>query len=300
MSDVRRVIGLALAMLLPTAAPAGPEPAPAAVANSCADDAGWNDPATPFRIHGSTWYVGTCGISALLVTSPRGHVLIDAGTEKAGPLVEASIRAAGFRPRDIRYIVNSHAHHDHAGGIAHMQRISGAVVVARAPSVATLRTGRSDSTDPQVRTTRAFPAVRAVRTIRDGGTLAAGPISLTAHATPGHMPGGTAWTWRSCEGATCIDVAYVDSLTAVSDPDYRFGDEGVNPGVLASFRRTLDTVAALPCDALVTPHPSASDLWSRVGARATRRFTQPGACRAYADGARGRLAERLAKEESAP
>ncbi|HZV39192.1 MAG TPA: MBL fold metallo-hydrolase, partial [Pseudoxanthomonas sp.] len=69
---------------------------------------GWNDRAPPQRIFGNTWYVGTCGISALLVTSPQGHVLIDAGTEKAAPLVEANIRALGFEPRDVKFIVGSH------------------------------------------------------------------------------------------------------------------------------------------------------------------------------------------------
>src|SRR5476649_1499226 len=98
---------------------------------ACQADPRWNDPAPPQHIFGNTWYVGTCGLSAILVTSDKGHILIDGDTEKAPPLIEANIRKAGFRVKDVKFIVNSHAHNDHAGGIAKFQRDSGAVVIAR-------------------------------------------------------------------------------------------------------------------------------------------------------------------------
>ena len=89
----------------------------------------WNEPATPFRIYGNTWYVGTCGLSSILITSVQGHVLIDGDTELAPPLIEANIRRLGFRVEDVRYILNSHEHFDHVGGIARLQRDSRATVV---------------------------------------------------------------------------------------------------------------------------------------------------------------------------
>ena len=264
--------------------------------DSCAEDAGWNDPSPPRHIHGNTWYVGTCGISALLITSPDGHVLVDGGTEKAAPLIEANIRAAGFNLRDVRYIVTSHEHHDHVGGIAQLQRDTGATVVAREPAASTLELGRSDRNDPQFQSLTPFPPVTSVRRISDGETLALGPISLKALATPGHAPGGTSWTWLSCESGRCVDIAYVDSLTAISDDDYRFADEATHPGVIATFRRTLESVAALPCDVLVTPHPSASKLWSRIGPKPTLALIDPQACKVYAAAASTRLDQRIEQE----
>lgn len=272
-------------------------PPPAA---ACADDAGWNDPATPRRVHGNTWYVGTCGITALLVASDAGHVLLDAGTERAAPQVLANIRALGFRPGDIRYIVNSHAHHDHAGGIAALQHASGATLVAMADALPVLRSGASTPADPQHGALDAFPGAREVQEIADGEVLRLGPIALTAHATPGHMPGGTSWTWRSCEARGCADVAFVDSLTAVSAPGYRFSDEAAHPHVLPAFRRTLARVRSLPCDLLLTPHPRASALWSRLGPAATRPLIEAGACRDYADAAERRLQVRLDEERATP
>lgn len=299
---MRIALAAALSALLPSGATAaaGLEPSSTPPASErCADDAGWDDPAPPRHLYGNTWYVGTCGISALLVTGPDGHVLVDAGTEAAAPLVEANIRSLGFRLEDIRAIVGSHAHGDHAGGLAQLQRDSGAVVHARAPAVATLAGGRATADDPQFHALRPFPAVANVAVIADGGHVRVGPIDLTAHATSGHTAGGTSWTWRECEHGRCLDIAYVDSLTPVSDDVYRYSDEAAHPGVVDAFRATLSRVAALPCDVLVTPHPSASDLWSRLGPGASRPLASADACRAYARAATLRLDERLAKEAAA-
>jgi metallo-beta-lactamase class B len=162
-----------------------------------------------------------------------------------------------------------------------------------------LRSGGSTPADPQHGALDRFPGVAATRAIADRGVLRLGPLALTAHATPGHMPGGTSWTWRSCEGAHCIDIAFVDSLTAVSAPGYRFSDERAHPHVLPAFRATFERVRGLPCDLLLTPHPQASTLWSRLGPGATRPLVEPGACRAYADTAERRLQTRLAEERAA-
>lgn len=279
----------------PTAADAVPTAACSADANPMD---GWNDRAPPQRIFGNTWYVGTCGISALLVTSPQGHVLVDAGTEKAAPLVEANIRALGFDPRDVKLIVGSHEHNDHAGGVAWLQRATGARVLARGPAAAALERGNVDRNDPQFLIHEPMPAVANVQRIEDGHVFELGPIKLTAHATPGHAPGGTSWTWRSCEGERCLGLAFVDSLSAISDDVFRYSDEAAHEGYLASFRKTLDTVAALPCDVLVTPHPAASDLWNRIGPRANRPLANASACRDYAATGRRNLDARLAEESA--
>jgi metallo-beta-lactamase class B len=267
-------------------------------ASSCKPGAKWTEPAAPLKIHGNTWFVGTCGISSILVTSPQGHVLIDVGVDEAAPLVEANIRRLGFRVEDVRFIVNSHEHYDHAGGIARLQRDSQATVAARAPAAAALERGKGDRSDPQFLIADAFAATADVRRIGDGETIGVGPLALTAHATPAHTPGSTSWTWTSCEGERCLHVVYADSLKAISDDVYRYSDESANPGVAAAFRRSIDTIAALPCDILLTPHPDASDLWLRVGPGATAPLVDADACRRYADRATRGFEERLAKERS--
>jgi len=255
---------------------------------------GWNDRAPPRRIFGNTWYVGTCGLAAVLVTSDQGHVLIDGGTTPAGPLIEANIRTLGFDPQDVKYLLNSHEHYDHAAGLAHLQAATGAPLLARSPAVATLRNGRSDRSDPQfLEEGSAFPAVAEVMAIGDDEVVRVGPLALTAHATPGHAPGGTSWTWRSCEAGRCLDIAYTDSVSAISDAQYRYLD---HPQMVEAFRRGLDTLAALPCDVHVTPHPLGSNLFIRLQGDAATPLVQPGACRRYAQMGHTQLDTRLAEE----
>ena len=257
---------------------------------------GWNERAPPRRIFGNTWYVGTCGLTALLLTSDEGHILIDGATGPAGPLIEANIRALGFDPRQVKYLLNSHEHYDHAAGLAYLQGVTGAPLLARAPAVHTLRTGTSDRSDPQqLEFKTGFPAVPVVQTLDDGDTVRVGALAVTAHATPGHTAGGTSWTWRSCEGTHCMDVAYTDSVSAMSDKQYRYSD---HPAMVAAFRRGLDTIAALPCDIHITPHPLASDLFARMQDAPGKSLSDPGACRRYAETGRANLEARLGAERN--
>lgn len=287
----RRFCALALAALL--------TPAPAFSAEySCADCDSWNAPHAPFRIHGNTWYVGTQGLSALLVTSDRGHVLIDGGLPQSAPRIAASIAALGFRLGDVKLILNSHAHFDHAGGIAELARLSGATVAASPYSAGQLRNGNPD--DAQFGRSAPYPALATVREIADGEVLRVGDLAMTAHFTPGHTTGGTSWTWRSCEGARCLNMVYADSLTA---PGFRLLGNPRQPEAVAQFRGSFARVAALPCDILVSPHPDFSDLFEHLAAREAGQaeaFIDAGACRRYAAAARARFEAQLAREQAAP
>jgi metallo-beta-lactamase class B len=134
-----------------------------------------------------------------------------------------------------------------------------------------------------------------VREVRDGETLRVGDIAITAHFTPGHTPGSTSWTWRSCEGPRCIDVVYADSLNPVSDDAFRFTPQA------ASFRRSIDTVAKLPCDLVVSVHPDFTGIFEKLAKKApgTHPFIDANGCREYAADAMRLLDKRLAKEQAA-
>lgn len=264
-------------------------------ADACSSCAGWNEPQAPFRIHGDTYYVGTRGLTALLITSPQGHVLIDGALPNSAPLILQNIRTLGFDVRDVRLILNSHAHFDHAGGIAALQRASGARVAASAPSAPILERGISGPGDPQYGILLGFPAASDVQRFADGETLRVGPLAVTAHLTPGHTPGGTSWTWRSCDRDGCLNLVYADSHTPVSADDFRFSDSPAYPTAVADFERGFARLEALPCDILVTPHPAASSLWERVE-RGRAGLVDPGACRRYAANGRQLLQRRLQRE----
>lgn len=270
------------------------DPAPP---SSCAECADWNRAQPPFRIYGNTYYVGVHGLSALLITGPEGHILIDGALEESAPHIAASIRALGFKVEDVKLLLNSHVHFDHAGGLAGLQRLSGARVAASAPAAAVLASGRSGVDDPQHGSLRAIAPLRRVAVVADGETVQVGALALQAHLTPGHTPGGTTWTWLACEQGRCVHMVYADSLTAVAAPGYRFTD---HPQVVASFEGSFHTLEQLPCDVLLTPHPGVSDLWGRLQQREhggdAAAFIDPQACRRFAAQAREDLTLRLASE----
>ena len=261
----------------------------------------WSAAQAPLRLFANVYYVGTRGISALLLTSDAGHVLIDGTLGSTAPLVMANIRGLGFRIEDIRLIVNSHAHYDHAGGIALIQRASGARVAALTPSARVMESGRSGPDDPQFGVLPAIEPVKNVSVIRDGETLRVGPIAITAHATGGHTPGGTSWTWQSCSEGRCLNFVYADSLTAVSADGFFFTSSKDYPGAVADFEKAFVTIAGLPCDVLVTPHPEASRLWQRLDKRSADGspdwLIDRNACRSYAENGRGNLGQRLEREK---
>jgi metallo-beta-lactamase class B len=273
---------------------------------ACGPCAEWNAPHEPFRIFGNTYYVGVAGLSSVLVASDRGLILLDGGLPQSAALIDANIRKLGFRTEDVRLIVNSHAHFDHAGGIAALQRASGATVAASEAGAVAMERGETTPDDPQHGfgpETNRFPAVKRVRRVADGETLQVGPLAIRAHLTPGHTPGSTTWTWRSCEGERCLDVVYADSLNPVAAPGFRFTGDATHASRVEPFRQSIASVGALSCDILISVHPGFSGMEEKLQRRVLGPqkdpFVDPQACRAYAADATERLDERV-KEESVP
>lgn len=278
--------------------PASIQADPPIVCASCDE---WNTNREPFRVFGSTYYVGTAGLSSVLITSEAGHILLDGALPQSAVLIDANIRSMGFRTEDVRLIAVSHEHFDHAGGIAALQRAIGAVVVASPAAARALQQGWPLANDPQYALADAsthYPSVQEVRVVADGEVLRVGSIAMTAHLTPGHTPGSTTWTWRSCEGPRCLNVVYADSLNPVSAPGFKFTRqrEGVE-----TFRNSINKVRNLPCDVLLSVHPG----FARINQKALLRsqnpdsnpFVDSAACRGYADTAADALNRRVLDEQ---
>ena len=266
----------------------------------CRACAQWNQPRAPFLLHGRSWYVGTEGLSAVLIDSGDGLVLLDAALPQSAPLIAANIASLGFRLDQVKWILNSHPHYDHAGGIAALQRMSGARVASSARGAEALRLGNAPHDDPQVGfgpKANAFPPVADVTVLADGATLTLGTLTLTLHATPGHTPGGTTWSWRSCDQGDCRNLVYADSVTAVSAPGFRFTEDAPR---LAEFRATLAVIEGLACDLAVSAHPGPTRMFERAAARdagaSDPAFFDDQSCRDYATFGRDWLDQRLAEE----
>lgn len=265
----------------------------------------WNRPQDPVRIFGHTYYVGVAGLSSVLIHTDAGSVLLDGDLPQSAPLIEANIRKLGFRVEDIRFILNSHAHFDHAGGIAALQRDSGAEAVASPSGAKALRSGHVAVDDPQAAIAGAarFPAVAKVREIRDGEALRLGDLVVTAHFTPGHTPGGTSWTWRECERSRCLEIVYADSLSPASAAGFHFLADAAHGDLTSTFRKSIRALEAMPCDILITVHPELAGIPEKIERQrrheAANPFVDAQACRNYGRDAEANLDARIAQERGA-
>ena len=242
----------------------------------------------PVKVFGTTYLVGFGGLNVALIDTGQGLILIDGALPQAAPAILANVAKLGFRPRDIKYILSTEPHFDHAGGLAALARDTGATVVASPRGAQGLRTGRLAMDDPQRGYDSRFPPVRTVKVLRDGERLTLGNTIVTARATPGHTMGSTSWSWRACEGQRCKAIVFGASLNPVSTDDYRFSAP-TNKAVVAAFARGQAAMRALPCDILITAHADQDGATSRF-------LTTPGACRAYASSSPRKLSQRLRQE----
>lgn len=258
--------------------------------DTCKDWDEWNKPAPPYKIHANSYYVGTCGISAILITDEEGHVLIDTGTEQGAEVVARNIESLEFTLNNIQVITHSHEHFDHVGGLAKMVSRTGARVVASVGAVGPLKSGLSSPDDPQDGMHSPMEPVAVSAMIDNHDVIGDGSIALTAIATPGHTPGAMSWQWKSCDSADCKTVVYADSLSPVSSDIYRFSD---HPRYVAEYRAGLQRLREVKCDILLTPHPSASKMLERA---ATGSLEGGMTCTEYADAIEKRLDARLTKE----
>jgi metallo-beta-lactamase class B len=250
----------------------------------------WRRPVAPFLIADNTWYVGTEGLAAVLIRTEAGAVLVDGGLPQAADLVLDNLRALGIQPGELKWIVFSHAHFDHAGPIAAIARATGARIAANAESAALLARGGSD--DVHFGDRLLFPPAQADRLLLDGESIELGDLRLTLHATPGHTPGSQSWSWTDTRDGRPVRIAYADSLTA---PDYRLVDHARYPRIVDDYRRGFAAVRALPCDLLLTPHPEASG-WTTTDA--SNAHARPMTCAAYADAAEKRFDAQLASQRA--
>ena len=222
---------------------------------------GGQSPVEPFRIAGNLYYVGASEATAFLLTGPEGHVLIDGGYPGTAPMILESITALGFDIADVKVLLNSHAHFDHAGGLAALQEESGAelwVSEADADIVAAGGVG-----DPTVWAPHGFlallgllryPAPRVDHRFEDGARIRLGPLELTAHVTAGHTPGCTSWSFHVRDGARELLVVSVGSLTLL--PYVSLVEPETYPGIRADFEASFAALRDLPADVFLASHAS--------------------------------------------
>jgi metallo-beta-lactamase class B len=203
-----------------------------------------NQPVEPFHIIGNIYYVGASDIASYLIVTPEGDILLDGGFVETAPMIEANVQTLGFKLADVKYILSSHEHLDHAGGISELRRATGAKFVALEQEVPGLTAGTS------------FPAAKPDRVIHDGDVVKVGTAVMTAHLTPGHTRGCTSWSTTVEDGARIYHVVFVGSASVL--PTYKLidrpGAPATYPGIEQDYEKTFQVLRSLPCDVFLASH----------------------------------------------
>jgi metallo-beta-lactamase class B len=215
----------------------------------------WNNPVAPFRIAGNLYYVGASDLASYLIVTPQGNILLDGGMEETAPQIERNIQTLGFKLKEVKFLLNSHAHFDHAAGLLELKRLSGARLVASRADAKALEEG--DENDFTWGDTVKFKPVKVDQIIADGGTLSLGGTTLTAHLTPGHTRGCTTWTMPVHDAGKTYNVVFIGSVTA---PGYRLVNNTKYPGIVADYEHSFQVLRSLPCDIFLASHGSVFDL----------------------------------------
>ena len=211
----------------------------------------WNQPIKSYRVVGNVYYVGASEVTSFLIVTPEGHILLDSGFRETVPQIKQNIAQLGFRLEDVKILINSHAHYDHAGGLAELKELTGAKLMASEADAALHANG--GKSDFHFNDRLSYAPVKADRILRDGDTVELGGVTMTAHLTPGHTKGCTTWTTKVRDGSRVYDVVFVGSTTV---PGYRLVDNQNYPTIAADYARTFRVLKQLHCDVFLASHGS--------------------------------------------
>lgn len=234
--------------------PRRPAPPPASQSHAASERMfnGWKTQQPPKHIIGNIYYVGPGGVSSWLITTPEGNILIDTTFEECGPQICTNIEKLGFKVSDIKFILNTHAHVDHAGGHAAMKQRTGAQIVVSAADAHLMETGGADDFSPFPKDLLTYKPVKPDRIIQDGDTVSLGGVTLTAHLTPGHTKGATTWTMPLQADGKTYQVLFFSS-TSIADPTPLLHNPAY-PNIVEDYEATFKKLKSLPCDIFLGPH----------------------------------------------
>ena len=203
----------------------------------------WAKPIEPFQMAPQVWYVGTENLSSILITTPEGHLLIDAGLDQSAELIKSNIERLGFKVGDIQYLLNSHARLDQAGGLAKMKAWSGARLITSRENAKQLALGGAE--DFALGDALLFPPVIVDREIRNREHFYLGDVEITALLTPGHLPGATSWKIKLSNKDVLI---YADSLAT---PDYYLINNKNYPTIVDDLNNSFAVLSGQKVDIFI-------------------------------------------------
>ncbi len=219
----------------------------------------WNEPFKPFQIIGNIYYVGTQGLACYIIKTNAGLILLDTALEESAPIVRANIETLGFKLKDVKIMLSSHAHYDHVAGHAAMKAATGAEVFVIKADAEILESGGQKGFHPLK---PYYPPVKVDKRLKDGDVVRLGEVKMTAHHTPGHTEGNTAWTMIVEENGKKYNVVFTCSLSI--NPGVKMVNNPTWAGVAEAYAKSFAKLKTLPCDVFLGPHAPFFDMEEKV------------------------------------
>lgn len=257
----------------------------------------WTKSVTPYRVVGNVYYVGTEGLSAYLISGSKGHVVLDGGMPEGGAgIIEANIRKLGFKVSDVKVLINTHAHIDHAGGLAQLKADTKARLYASAGDRWSLQNGVHFGDNENGATT--YPKVKVDHVIRDGKAVKLGEIALMPILTPGHTSGCTTWSLPVVERDRTLTAVFYCSTSVAGN---RLVGNVAYPKIVADYRASFARLKTLPADVFLPNHPQFGDLADKrrkVALGGPNPFVDPGEMRRFVESSERDFNAELAKQQA--
>jgi metallo-beta-lactamase class B len=209
----------------------------------------WMEAFPAFKIVGNVYYVGSRGLASYLISTPKGHILINSNLESSVPQIRDSVEKLGFRFSDVKILLISHAHWDHDAGSAAIKKLTGAQYMVMEGDVPVAESGgKADFQYPDGH----YPPAKVDRVLRDGDEVKLGGVALTAHLTPGHTKGCTTWTLTTNEAGKSYNVVIVGSPNV--NPGYKLVNNSRYPEIASDYEKMFRVLKQLPCDIFLGAH----------------------------------------------
>ncbi|MGV3661135.1 MAG: subclass B3 metallo-beta-lactamase [Prosthecobacter sp.] len=212
----------------------------------------WTQPFPPHKIAGNLYYVGSKDLASYLITTPEGHILINSSLEESVPLIKTSVETLGFKMRDIRYLLISHAHSDHCAGSAELLNLTGAKYLVMEQDADAVENGGAKKAKVGKGDYTQFPPAKVDRRLKDGDEVKLGDATLVAHLTPGHTPGCTTWTMQVKGEKGLLNAVIIGSPNV--NPGYVLVGNDKYPAIAKDYEKTFRVLKALPVDLFLGAH----------------------------------------------
>jgi metallo-beta-lactamase class B len=262
------------------------------------DNPEWTTPVTPYRIIGNVYYVGSRDLASYLIATPQGHILVNSNLENSVPLIQRSVEKLGFRFRDVKVLLISHAHFDHCAGSALIKKLTGAKYMVMDADVPAVEDGGGSDFQYGNQTAMRFPPAKVDRILHDADELRLGSTKLVAHLTAGHTKGCTTWTMQIADAGKLYNVVIIGSPNV--NEGYQLVNNPKYPTIARDFERTFRSLDSLPCDIFLGAHGGYFDMLeklARIGKAGPNPFVDPAGYKAYVADREKAFRAELAKQQ---